>query len=107
MEEKQRQPEAAAATVVVTEAAATPILRLRGAPAAPAGPRVTWTADTVEINEYSGKKKSKSELFVVNTARPQWTEAFPFCFRAKPAATAAVCAAAEPRATPSSSVVVV
>ena len=64
MEEKQRQPEAAAATVVVTEAAATPILRLRG----PAGPRVTWTADTVEINEYSGKKKSKSELFVVNTA---------------------------------------
>ena len=57
------QPAAAQATVVVTETApAGPVLRLRGAaePASEAAPRVTWTADTVEINEYSGKKKSKS-----------------------------------------------
>ena len=52
---------AAEGAVVTTEPEpALPVLRLRGAAPRAAGPRVTWTADTVEINEYSGKKKSKS-----------------------------------------------
>ena len=59
----ERQAAAAQATIMATETApASPVLRLRGATTEPASdaPRVTWTADTVEINEYSGKKKSKS-----------------------------------------------
>ena len=52
---------AAEGAVVTTEPEpALPVLRLRGAAPRAAGPRVTWTTDTVEINEYSGKKKSKS-----------------------------------------------
>ena len=57
----------ASSSTTVTETIApevTPVLRLRQQPSAEAAeggrppPRVTWTEDTVEINEYSGKKKS-------------------------------------------------
>ena len=64
MEQQQQHEKEGSATVVVTEAAAArPVLRLRNRAAdAQDGPRmrVTWTPDTVEINEFSGKKKSKS-----------------------------------------------
>ena len=61
---QQQQEKEGSATVVVAEAAAArPVLRVRsGAGDAQDAPRmrVTWTPDTVEINEFSGKKKSKS-----------------------------------------------
>ncbi len=59
--EQQRPGREGTATVVATEPApATSVLRLRSGAAAPPAMRVTWTSDTVEINEFSGKKKSKS-----------------------------------------------
>ena len=59
--EQQRPGREGTATVVVSEPAPPKsVLRLRGSAAAPPATRVTWTPDTVEINEFSGKKKSKS-----------------------------------------------
>lgn len=54
--------------MVLTEpASAAPVLRLREGEAARTTMRVTWTPDTVEINEFSGKRKSKSASVCLHT----------------------------------------
>jgi hypothetical protein len=75
--------------VVVAPAPAPPVLRLRSGGAAAGQRRVTWTADTVEINEYSGKKKSKSA--------PSFPTCCPFSFAPTPIARR-VCLPALPSA---------
>ena len=77
-------------SVVVTEEVAAaegdlPVLRLRQAAsteqaADPKRGRVTWTEDTVEINEFSGKKKSKKCcIFHPSTPYDAYVRCLPPC----------------------------